>query len=281
MSGDAATTPAGALSRRLISGIVLHVAAVGILLAPAWFWLPLTLAGSWRLNHELAALLPVGDPQRLRRQSALFGAGIITVTALDAGMAFGSGAAAGLSSVVLGAALVGAFCLKLAERPRAATADVALLWFAILYAGWLPSFLPLLRLLENGQWLIAWVVGGVVLSDNAGLLFGRLFGRRPFFAHLSPGKTRAGAVGSLLVTTAVLTLCGPLAGIPTVHALVLGLLIAVCAQAGDLAASLVKRDAGVKDAATLIPGHGGLLDRLDSLMFAGLVSYGYLTRVLP
>jgi CDP-diglyceride synthetase len=277
------------MSRRLISGAVLHVAAVLLLLAPGLIWFPLALAASLRLNVELAGLWRGNGHRDIWPLSGIGSALLIAATAAaalwqPAGTAWSAihPIVITVQAAVIALVLIGSVMIRLrATTPPATATDLALLWFAILYVGWLPGFFPLIRMLPDGAWRLAWIVGGAVLSDNAALLFGKLFGRRPFFAHLSPGKTRAGAIGSLIVTPVVLTVTGFLAAIPLRHAAVLGCLIAVAAQAGDLAESLLKRDAGAKDSADLIPGHGGLLDRLDSCLFVGVLGYFYLTTVMP
>jgi phosphatidate cytidylyltransferase len=128
---------------------------------------------------------------------------------------------------------------------------------------------------------IVWVllvVATSVASDAAALLVGMRIGRHPFFPKISPKKTVEGAVGGLVCAVAV-TLLG---GVFATHmlpwqAIVLGLLIGVTAQAGDLVESQMKRLARVKDSSHLIPGHGGVLDRLDSLLFPPIVAYLFLS----
>jgi phosphatidate cytidylyltransferase len=116
-------------------------------------------------------------------------------------------------------------------------------------------------------WILVLVLA--VWSYDTGAYFtGRRFGRRRFLTHLSPSKTYAGLFGGLaasaLVTMAMMAGFGqqPLTG------LVLGLLLGLAAQAGDLAESMLKRAAGAKDSGRIIPGHGGILDRIDSFLFA-------------
>ena len=124
-------------------------------------------------------------------------------------------------------------------------------------------------------WLVVIVVTAVV-SDAAALLVGTRIGRHPFFPAISPKKTVEGALAGLVCCVPV-TLAGGLLllGLPACHAAVLGLLIGVTAQAGDLVESQMKRLARVKDSSNLIPGHGGVLDRLDSALFPPIVVYLY------
>jgi phosphatidate cytidylyltransferase len=124
-------------------------------------------------------------------------------------------------------------------------------------------------------WLVV-IVLTVVVSDAAALLVGTRIGRRPFFPAISPKKTIEGALAGLVCCVPV-TLAGGvlLLGLPAWHAAVLGLLIGVTAQAGDLVESQMKRLARVKDSSNLIPGHGGVLDRLDSALFPPIVVFLY------
>jgi len=117
----------------------------------------------------------------------------------------------------------------------------------------------------------------VVLADTGAYYTGRLIGRHKLAPRVSPGKTIEGAVGGLVAAIAA----GPLSRllffheIPLVHALVLGALIGVLGPIGDLAESMLKRGAGVKDSGTLLPGHGGVLDRVDSILFCAPLLYYY------
>ena len=126
---------------------------------------------------------------------------------------------------------------------------------------------------------LAWIVFTVltvIVSDVAALLVGMRLGRHPFFPNISPKKTIEGAVAGVLMCVPVMVLGGfGVLGIPLGHAVALGLLIGISAEAGDLVESQMKRLARVKDSSNLIPGHGGVLDRLDSLLFPPIIVYLY------
>jgi phosphatidate cytidylyltransferase len=149
----------------------------------------------------------------------------------------------------------------------------------ILYIGVLGGHLVLLRELSQGM---RWVVLAAVptwTSDSAAYLVGVTWGRRPFLPRISPKKTWEGAIGGWVAGAVATVVMGYFLGVPLVHGVALGALLPLGVTAGDLAESMLKRQAGVKDSGTLIPGHGGILDRMDSLLFAVPIVYYYLTGV--
>jgi phosphatidate cytidylyltransferase len=133
----------------------------------------------------------------------------------------------------------------------------------------------LVQLLDTGRaWLLVLVVG-VWAYDTAAYVTGRLWGRGHFFAHISPHKTWSGALGGSVAALLGCAAVGLAIGRP-LEAAGLGLLIGFAAPLGDLAESVLKRAAGVKDSGQLIPGHGGMLDRVDSFVTAAPVAWIYL-----
>jgi phosphatidate cytidylyltransferase len=160
-------------------------------------------------------------------------------------------------------------------------------WFATVFGAIYASFLgfvirlgheapalaptaPLAGLGGDRGWILLLVVG-VWAYDTGAYVIGKRFGRRRFLTHLSPSKTFAGLVGGIVAATVVIGLVLQGLGQSPVGALVLGPLLSLAAQAGDLAESMLKRAAGAKDSGRLIPGHGGILDRVDSFLFAAPV----------
>ena len=116
--------------------------------------------------------------------------------------------------------------------------------------------------------------------DTGAYLVGKQFGRAKFLTHISPSKTYAGLVGGIVATTVVVALMLWGLGQTPLHAILLGPLVALVAQAGDLAESMLKRASGAKDSGTLIPGHGGMLDRVDSFLFAAPIMTLYVVAFL-
>ena len=127
------------------------------------------------------------------------------------------------------------------------------------------------------HWTVILLVA-IWVNDTAALVIGRKFGRTLFAPRLSPKKTNEGAVGGLAagVIAAILLQCFLFTDLPIVHVVAVSVLAGVFGQLGDLAESLLKRAAEIKDSSRLIPGHGGALDRMDSLLFAFPVLYIYM-----
>lgn len=131
---------------------------------------------------------------------------------------------------------------------------------------------------ERG-WVLLLVLG-VWSFDTGAYLVGRQIGRHKFLTHISPSKSIEGVIGGLVATTVVTALMLAGLGQQPLGALVLGPVLGLAAQAGDLAESMLKRAAGAKDSGTLIPGHGGILDRIDSFLFAGPVVAVYVLALV-
>lgn len=148
------------------------------------------------------------------------------------------------------------------------------------YVGGLLSHFVSLRALDRGlEWtLLAFFPTWA--NDTGAYFVGRWIGNHSFAPRISPKKTWEGSIGGWISGIAVGTLMGALLRFSLLHASLLGLLISLAATGGDLVESMFKRWAGVKDSGRLIPGHGGILDRIDSLLFSVVVVYYYLIWVI-
>lgn len=152
------------------------------------------------------------------------------------------------------------------------------------YLGGLGGTLAGLRILppiELGSWRVVLLLAILMLADAAAFFVGHAIGRRPLAPRISPGKTVEGALGGLAgaAAAAIAVRALGLPGLPIAHALGLGAAVATAGVVGDLFESLLKRWAGVKDSGSLFPGHGGMLDRLDSLLFGAPVLYWYFLTI--
>lgn len=145
----------------------------------------------------------------------------------------------------------------------------------ILYIGWMLSYWIALRDLEAGKELVFWAMFTTFASDTFAFFCGRTWGKHHMAQVISPGKTWEGAVGGLLGSIIVSLIFGAAFSLPINcwQIVILGCVISIFAQLGDLVGSLLKRNMAVKDSGKLMPGHGGMLDRIDSLLFTGVIIY--------
>lgn len=172
--------------------------------------------------------------------------------------------------------VIGAFAIAQGRPGSAALADASATAFAPIYLG-----LPLGAIAElrawpwaDGRLLLLLLAIVIIVSDSAQYYTGRLFGRRPLAPSISPKKTVEGAVGGVVFATAAMATVGRYVFTSPMWMLaLLGAVIALLGIVGDLFESLLKRSAGVKDSSNLIPGHGGVLDRIDSWLFAAPVYF--------
>ncbi len=264
------------LALRVISGVVL----VAVLAAALWIGTPAlavfvgagAVIGAWELR-DLLGRIGTAPPAWLILPLTLWLAIRFAVPAPDAATdwAFAAAAVVGLLAglgtrqgfvgwaVAIGAATYLGLCLGF--------------WIAIYrWHAHDPAHL--------GFRLVALALAGAVGGDTVAYFVGSAIGRRPFFRSISPNKSLEGAIAGAIASVLIGALAGPwLIGISVPLGAVLGALMAVAAQGGDLVESAVKRQARVKDSGTLIPGHGGLLDRADSLVLLAPVVYCYLKLI--
>lgn len=185
-----------------------------------------------------------------------------------------------LVTAVMTALVVGAMLplVRLGEIPTAALRVLAMT-SAPLYVGVLLTSLTLLRA-EFGDLGPAYVLFALMIAwmaDTGGYIFGRIFGRTKLYEAVSPKKTREGLLGSIVFSVAASTVASftYLPALPLFHAVIVGFVGAILGTMGDLVESLLKRSTGVKDSGSLLPGHGGLFDRVDALLIVGPLVYLY------
>jgi phosphatidate cytidylyltransferase len=182
-------------------------------------------------------------------------------------------------AVIAAALLLTALMGMAGGAKQGASVRVAVTMLGVVYLGLGLSHLLLLRRLPHGNALLLTVVFGTWAGDTMAYFTGRFFGSTPLAPNLSPKKTWEGLAGGSLGTVLLCVIAGA-AYVPVLgagRALVLGLVIALVGPVGDLFESLLKRDVGIKDAGRFMPGHGGVLDRFDALLFAGVAAYYVLT----
>jgi phosphatidate cytidylyltransferase len=289
------------LRTRLLSAAVLGPIVLGVvLLGEPWISLLLGVAAFLALVEMVALLDAAGyePPQVLTIVAgmALTAAGLASANESGIG-----GSMAGLIQAVdppgiVAAALVAAILLLAVVAftrgdPRAGFVTWATSSFGIAYVGLLlPTIAFVAHLAPPGGASstpvgllslpsgVAWTLTLVLIVwayDTGAYLTGRAIGRRRLIEHISPAKTIEGFLGGLVVATLAAGVGAALIGLEPWHPLIMGPAVGLAAQAGDLAESMLKRAAGRKESGFLIPGHGGILDRVDSFLFAAPVLAGY------
>ncbi len=252
------------MPRILTALIAVPLLLLVILKGPAWLFLALAvvfaLTGFWELSRLASKvgwkLLRVGYPLAA-----------LSVTAFYPG--FPEFQETGLAILIA----VGLTAILTRDPGRETLGAVAATVFAVLYGGALLGTAVGLRMIapdERGRIWLVFLLAVVMVGDAGAYFIGRAFGRSPLAPVLSPKKTVEGLVGGIVfsVATAVFLRYAAIPQLAFATAFGLGLSMALLGVVGDLFESLLKRSAGIKDTSSLLPGHGGVLDRIDSLLFA-------------
>ncbi len=267
--------------KRLGTAAVLVPIVLGVIYFDPTHWaatLACAIVGWIALDEYLRMALPVTADDRGGLLRVVTGALAVAVIALPA--VLGPGQV--LPPLLAGSVIAVGFATL--GRPRQlpeAGRHFAVCLAGLLYVPLLMSVLPLLK--KEG--LAHWITLSLCIaffSDTVAYVFGRLWGKHKLYAAVSPKKTWQGAFGGVLGSLLATVVVGKLwlvPGLSLVHAVVLGVLANVCGQAGDLVESMLKRTHGVKDSSNLLPGHGGMLDRIDAMIYVAPVVYFYVTRI--
>lgn len=254
------------LATRVATGLVL-AALVALLITLAPFWAVGILAaaaagiGSWEFEHMMLA--EWGGPERVL---TIASAGLLPLAALAGPSALAGAAMLGLLAGTL------ATIASVKDMERAITVALPRGW-GLMYAGLGLGCLILVLISPSGRALLMYLITVVAAADAGAYFAGSRFGKHKLAPVLSPGKSWEGVAGGLALSGAAgavfaglfLPATGPLAGF------LLALVLAAASVGGDLLESVLKRAAGVKDSGVILPGHGGILDRVDGFLLAGPV----------
>jgi phosphatidate cytidylyltransferase len=250
-------------------GVLLGGAVVASLFTQRWVYVGLASAAVMLAVFELTRALRTRTPA-VPQLPLIVGAPAVLAATY----------AKGTEALVIATALLIIACVAWVAvgggaDPRAGAAGAA---FATSYVVFLAGFAVLLAIPDDGPRRVITLIATVACSDTGGYVLGVLAGRHPMAPSVSPKKSWEGFAGSVMACA----LCGGLLVPLILHGrwwqgVVFGLAIVVAATLGDLAESAVKRDLGIKDMGTLLPGHGGVLDRIDALLFAAPVAWALLT----
>ncbi|MEV1287333.1 phosphatidate cytidylyltransferase [Micromonospora sp. NPDC049679] len=269
--------PPSRAGRNLPAAIGVGASLVAVILASLFFWPPAFLA-------VLAAAVGIGIWEMIRAVRTkgvrppllpLLGGGLLMI-----GLAWWAGPDA--LSLGLIVTVLATLVWRLADGPAGYHRDISAATLIAVYVPFLAGFAALLAVQPDGDLRVLVTLAAVVLSDTGGYVSGVFLGKHPMAPSVSPKKSWEGFAGSLLATAlgSALLLYLLLDVAPAWGAL-FGLAVSVAAVLGDLGESMIKRDLAIKDMSNLLPGHGGLMDRLDSILFALPTSYLLLALFAP
>jgi len=253
------------LVQRFVSGLVLIPIIIFLVwLGGPWFAGLVSLV-ALRATWEFYELVRHGGHQ----PSYVAGLALVALCMLDACFPREGIAVFGIVTVIM------ALMLRQVLRKHATgfLTNWALTLTGALYVGALLGHLIALRSLAQGMQWILLTLAVTWVCDTAAYLVGSKWGRHGFFTHVSPHKTWEGAIAGFISGISTAVIAGRFVHLAVWQSLLMGAVLVVGITFGDLAESLVKRQIGVKDSSHLIPGHGGMLDRVDSLLFAGVIAY--------
>ncbi len=252
------------VSRLAVAAILLPI-VLGVVWLGGWWLFGLAIAGGLLALHELYAMA------RSLRPIVLGGYAGLVLTLLGAQLGGTTWLLAGILSTFVTSLLV--FSVSSARQNAVAGFAVTLLGVAWVGGG-LAHFMLVRDIPDDGRLLVFTILLTVFADDTAAFFVGRAIGRHRLAPAISPGKSVEGFIGGTLAGVAVTFFAlYEQDVVSTGESLLLGLVIALAATLGDLFESAVKRDLGVKDSGTLLGGHGGVLDRVDSLLWAGPAAY--------
>lgn len=166
------------------------------------------------------------------------------------------------------------------KREKDTIVDVAITLLGIIYIGWFLSYFLFIRNLTDHGAYFFFLIFTVWAMDIVAYLVGKKFGKHKMAPTISPNKTWEGAVAGFITAIAAAEIFSGFVLMNGTHALVLGITIGIVAQFSDLIESLIKRDAGAKDSSNALPGHGGVLDRIDSFILTAPIMYYYIVWVI-
>lgn len=185
------------------------------------------------------------------------------------------------SHLILSILVLGCMGAHIAACSRGCTTpalDFTITLSGLFYIGWMGAYLISLRLLPDGLWWVMLAIPTIAMGDAGAFFIGRSFGKHKLAPRISPNKTVEGYLGGVFFATLGGLLFSWLWGmrsplISPLHGIILGIALGLFAPLGDLGESMLKRQFNVKDTGRLLPGHGGILDRLDSWLWGAAISY--------
>ncbi len=257
------------LKRLIVAAVLLPVIYFYIMYLPSWYFLLLLASVSFLAMSEFYSMYHVSGI--LKYACLFFGVSILSIFYVSKDLL--------PDVIILSVMAVIIIRLLVKKNPLSSLHDISPPVLGLLYIPVLLAFQAQIRKL-GPEWIIS-LYALVWASDTMAYYLGTWIGKRKLYREVSPNKTVAGAVGSLMGgAIAAISLRATIIPLLTVSSAVLiGIIIGIISIVGDLVESMFKRDAGVKDSGILIPGHGGILDKIDGVLFAGPILYWVLTAM--
>lgn len=265
----------------IASAAVLFVWILGSLLWWHWGFIIFLIAAAIFGSYEVTRALGRAE------MNAVFSPLVVGIPSMFAGayvLARSQGQYVGLAALLGGLAAMIIACLigRLRGPVRGYVRDAAASVFTIGYVPLLLSTLTLLLAQPDGHLRVIYYFLLVPCSDTGAYAVGSLLGKHKMVPHISPGKTWEGTIGAVVLTGIAGALLGPvMIGASWWAGAIIGVALSMAATTGDLVESMIKRDTGVKDMGKIIPGHGGAMDRLDSLLLAAPVAWLTMLLLVP
>lgn len=250
------------MKQRIITGVIAAVLFIGI-----------TLYGSWPFSLLILLLTGIGMYELLRMKGMEFtfigGIGMILaiLIALPEQWMKGLDPFSKTDAIILAVLLL--LVVTVVQKNKTDYNHISFVLFSSIYVGFGFYYLVETRILENGVQLLFFILFMIWATDSGAYFVGKSMGKRKLWPVISPNKTIEGAVGGIFfsILVAIISYTVNFVEMPLVNILIVSILVGVFGQIGDLAESAFKRIYDVKDSGTLLPGHGGILDRLDSALF--------------
>ena len=270
---------ADSIVKRIVTSIlVLGTVGIVTFLFPSWVFCIIVLSFVGLALYEFLTIVEKKGLFVYKRFAVIVGSIIPIATYLRLGEGFSA-----MEPFLITIACLFTFVLQFIRREEAKDhlTSIAITLFALFYISWFFSFFIKIKALPDGANLVAFLILVTKSLDIGAYFIGKKFGKSPLIPRISPRKTKIGAVGGLIFSTICAVLLKYfLIDMSLMHAIMLGLLLGVIGQVGDLAESLFKRDFDVKDAGSELPGLGGVLDVMDSLLFTAPIFYFYVKILL-
>ncbi len=260
------------LRRTLSSALIIMFVWFVIFVFPNWAYALVSATLAALAMYEFFSMVEKKGVQIYKYFGILLGLMIFFMVYMELAPFYGS------ELVLMVGAFITLFILQFMRRDNTqAIAGVSTTMFGIVYIGWLFSYMLKLKMLPNGSELVAYLILVTKAGDIGAYIVGSSLGRHSLLPRISPKKTVEGAIGGFVFSLSASVLSKfYLPDISLWHLLLLGSMLGVIAQLGDLSESLIKRDCQIKDSSGVIPGIGGILDLIDSILFTAPVFYFYL-----